>query len=73
LRVEEGLRPPMPQSDGVAPAVRQPCGHDPSHACAHQHGHEHKPSAVPFDAKALIAARGVGIARNAKDCGRSQC
>jgi zinc transport system ATP-binding protein len=59
----------MPQSEGVAPAAAKPCGHDPSHACAHRHapGHGQQESPAPFDAMALISARGLGIARNGRD------
>ncbi|KAB2940426.1 MAG: metal ABC transporter ATP-binding protein [Hyphomicrobium sp.] len=55
----------MPESDGVAMAASQPCGHGRGHVCAHAHGRA--PDATPFDATALISARGVGIFRNGRE------
>jgi zinc transport system permease protein len=55
----------MPLSDGVAPAAVKPCGDDVRHGCAHAHAG--KESALPFDANALISARGLGLRRNGRD------
>jgi zinc transport system ATP-binding protein len=55
----------MQESDGVAPAASEPCGHGRGHACAHQHGHA--ADAAPFDATALISARGVSFFRNGRE------
>lgn len=54
----------MPQSEGVAAAASVPCGHGSGRACTHSHGAD---SNAPFDANALISARGIGITRNGRD------
>lgn len=55
----------MPDSDGVAKAASEPCGHGRGHACSHAHGRA--PDATPFDPTALISARGVGVFRNGRE------
>jgi len=55
----------MPLSDGVAPTAVKPCGHEVRHGCAHAHAGQE--SAQPFDANALISARGLGLRRNGRD------
>jgi zinc transport system ATP-binding protein len=50
----------MPQSDGVATAAPEPCGHGRDDACAHEHG-------AAIDPEALISARGVSVFRNGRD------
>src|SRR5262245_4884712 len=53
----------MVERDGMAAPAGEPCGHGTGHACAHDHGHE----AAPFDATALISARGIGVRRRGRD------
>jgi zinc transport system ATP-binding protein len=53
----------MAESDGVAKAATEPCGHDHGHACTHAHATE----ASAFDPTALISARGVSVSRNGRD------
>jgi len=54
----------MPQSEGVAAAASVPCGHGAGRGCTHSRGAD---SNAPFDANALISARGLGITRNGRD------
>jgi len=54
----------MPQSEGVAAAASVPCGHGSGRACTHSHGTD---ASAPFDANALISARGLGITRGGRD------
>ncbi|MEI9901240.1 MAG: metal ABC transporter ATP-binding protein [Hyphomicrobium sp.] len=55
----------MPESDAVAAPAPAPCGHGPAHGCAHK-----EPGGtdiLPLDPAALIAARGISVARHGRD------
>jgi zinc transport system ATP-binding protein len=53
----------MAESDGVAKAAAEPCGHNHNHVCSHAHAEE----PLAFDPTALISARGVSVSRNGRD------
>lgn len=55
----------MPESDGVAAPVPEPCGHGHGHGCAHSEGHGIARS--PVDPSALISARGISVSRYGRD------
>lgn len=55
----------MPESDGVAAPVPEPCGHGHGHGCAHSEGHAIARS--PVDPSALISARGISVSRYGRD------
>lgn len=54
----------MPHSEGAPAAAPVPCGHGSGRACTHSHATD---ASAPFDANALISARGLGITRGGRD------